>query len=411
MSSGVSRRVFLRRSAGGALAAAGMASGLGGSSALDRAGVAAATPAAPPFHGPYQAGILSQPNRSHAVISLDVTTERRSELAAFFQTLTGQVRQMIAGGPVSEPYNAGIAPDNGMLGPVIPPDQLTATVSVGASLFDDRFGLAASKPAALTTMRSFPNDNLDQAQCHGDINVLLEATDVDTVTHAVRRILQATDGVVQPRWRLDGFVNPPRPAGVPRNLFGFQDGISNPDTRDPAQMEALVWAKRDGSEPAWTAGGTYQVIRIIRQLVEFWDRVSLQEQEMMIGRRRDTGAPLGANHVNDIPDFAADPQGATTPLTAHIRLANPRTTATSGSRILRRAVNYDRGLDVNGNLDMGLIFICYQQDVGLQFEAVQKRLIDEPMVDYVSPVGGGYFFTLPGVNGPDDYYARGLLSA
>ncbi|HET9169465.1 MAG TPA: iron uptake transporter deferrochelatase/peroxidase subunit [Actinospica sp.] len=405
------RRGFLRGAAAGAVGTA-MAGGvlIGGAHAdADAADTGRVVTAdSYPFHGAHQSGILTptpgekQPFSCFA--AFDTTTASKAELITLMKTLTARARFLTAGG-VPENLGIGRPPaDSDVLGPDIPADGLTVTLGLGSSLFDDRYGLAALKPSKLKPMTIFPNDSPDPAWMHGDLLIQLCANHPDTIHHAVRDIAKHTRGAMQLRWKIEGYNSPPRPSGTPRNLLGFKDGTANPTGQLAAD---LVFA--NSGEPAWAKGGSYQVVRLIRMLVEFWDRVSINEQETMFGRRRDSGAPLDGNAETDTPDYAADPDGNVIPLDSHIRLANPRTSATADQRLIRRSYNYDLGLDLNGDIQAGHIFVAYNQDLERQFETVQKRLIGEPLIDYVQPFGGGYFYAPPGVADANDWFAGRLL--
>jgi deferrochelatase/peroxidase EfeB len=416
------RRSFLVRSAG--VGAGGLAAGLGIGGVADA--VAAESPlekaeavnavelaARRPFDGVHQAGILTPPAGFATVVGLDSIANSRTELVTALEALSSRARELTKGGayPVSEFDDPPV--DSGTLGPNIAPDSLTVTISFGHSLFDGRYGLAAVKPRHLAPMRAFPNDELEPGRCGGDVVLQLTAQHRDTVVHALRELVRPVRGALAVRWSVDGFQGAqrgPSPHSSRRNHFGFRDGTSNPDATDPKVMERLVWVQPGSGEPSWTAGGTYQVVRVIRMHVEFWDRVGLAEQELMIGRERDSGAPLGGTGEFENPRFDLDPDGKRIPLDAHIRLANPRRPGTIDQRILRRAWNYQLGFDADGQLDAGLLFVAFNQDIQRQFVAVQQRLNEEPMVDYVTPVGGGYFFCPPASRGAGDWVGSGLFA-
>jgi deferrochelatase/peroxidase EfeB len=369
-----------------------------------------------PFYGVHQSGVITPQPAAALIASFDVLAEDRAALERLFRTLTEHIAFLTKGGeaPTLDPKYP--APDNGLLGPAVFPDNLTVTVGIGASLFDDRYGLQKLRPTRLIAMEQFPNDALEAHNCHGDVLLQFCSNTAETNIHALRDIVRRTPDLLSLRWKIDGFLPPPHTIKklgkeTVRNLLGFKDGTANLDASDTDLMNAIVWAQPNGDEPAWTAGGTYQVVRVIRMFVERWDRDALIDQQQIIGREKASGAPLTYANEHDAPDYAADPKGERVPLTAHIRLANPRTSGTQSSRILRRSYNYSRGVTNAGQLDMGLLFVCFQSDLAAGFLTVQSRLNGERLEEYIKPIGGGYFFVLPGVQSKDGFLAEGLLRA
>lgn len=362
--------------------------------------------------GSRQPGITTPQPAHGAVAAFDTTAADRTELLELFRALAAATDRL-ATGTADEVGNPLLPPaDNLILGTAPAPDDLTVTVSLGASLFDDRFGLADRRPRHLERMPNFPNDEPHPERSHGDIAIQICAGSETTVTHALRRLMRASRRSLALRWMQSGFVEPSTlPAGrtSTRNLLGFKDGTANLDPGDGPLMDELVWVGDGDDEPAWARGGSYQVVRIIRTRVEFWDRTALATQELIIGRAKATGAPLDGELETDAPRFA-DVGGAITPLGAHIRLANPRTDATQRNRILRRGFNFSSGFTKDGQLDQGLLFVCYQRDLANGFVAVQRRLDGEALEEYIRPVGGGFFFVPPGRTQIGEPFAAALLA-
>ena len=156
--------------------------------------------------------------------------------------------------------------------------------------------------------------------------------------------------------------------------MGFKDGTANPDrvtSRDDGrarvgQRERRRTHRGRSTAPTWSP-------ERIRMRVEFWDRTALHTQEAIIGRLKDTGAPLdGVYERPTCPRYASDADGASTPLTAHIRLANPRTARPRRTASFVVVSTSPRGSRPTGSSTKGLLFVCFQRSLADGFLAVQE---------------------------------------
>lgn len=342
---------------------------------------------------------LTQPVRSAgAVAAFDVLVLDRAALIELFKTLSAEIERLMAAEPADELVEVQPPLDAGLLGPDPEPSGLTIIMSVGASLFDSRFGLIDRRPVELQPMPRFSNDRfIDADRVGGDVAFTIMGDSHQAVSHALQQLVRRTDRQLRLRWLQSGYNDVsdlPRPGIAPaRNLLGFKDGTSNLDINDAAVLDEHVWVNAESNEPPWAVGGSYQAVRVIRMLIEFWSTVALVRQELIIGRDKDTGAPLGQTSELDEPTFVAEPSNVEIPPVSHMRRANPRT---GEARILRRGFSYTDGVDGQGLLNQGLLFLAYQKSLEDGFIATQRRLDGEPLEDYIKPVGGGFFFVLPG---------------
>ena len=134
----------------------------------------------------------------------------------------------------------------------LPPARLTVTFGFGPGVFikdgQDRYGLAARRPAALVDLPKFNGDQLIAARTGGDLLVQACANDPQSAFHAVRQLVRLAYDVAQVRWVQSGFLATTTAQQTPRNLMGFKDGTNNPSSRDARVMDKLCgWATKGRS--------------------------------------------------------------------------------------------------------------------------------------------------------------------
>ncbi|WP_203670856.1 Dyp-type peroxidase [Catellatospora methionotrophica] len=403
-----------RRGFAGTLAAGGIGAILGAAG-----GIAAGTPGepgtpagAPPaepltgvgatriaFHGERQAGITTpaRPQARLRIIAFDLAEGvDRVGLQSLLRRWTQAAAQLSQGLPL------GDSGDDVVTG--AGPSSLTVTAGFGPSLFGKAGLPATARPAELTPLPAFPGERLDPAHSDGDLCLLVHADDALVVFRAARALTRLAAPQARMRWQLDGFNNSPGvtpTAATGRNLMGQLDGTNNPQPTDE-DFSTKVYVT-DPAAPAWLRGGSVLVVRRIRMLLDDWDAQPRQAQERVIGRRKDTGAPLSGGQERTPANFGTKgADGALTiPADAHIRLATPA--FNNGAAMLRRGYSYTDGDAA------GLIFLAWQADPRRGFVPVQQRLVASDALNRFTRHETSALFAMPHGVAPGGHLGQDLF--
>ncbi|MHA3701283.1 Dyp-type peroxidase [Jatrophihabitans sp. YIM 134969] len=245
----------------------------------------------------------------------------------------------------------------------------TAQLGFGESVFDERFGLAARKPPALTTL---PDTGLDRSTSHGDLLLRVTADSEGAASESLDTFLGASQGAARPRWLRSGHVGPRDAQSRVRNPLGFVDGTGNPVVGSPEFHRTVTVVD---TAPEWLRGGSFLCFRRIRVDVARWSAMTTADQQIVIGRREDDGAPLsGGSPTSDVDLTAVDANGQLLiPEDSHVRLTAPA--ANSGATMFRNSYDYDDGLTAAGSRDTGLLFMAWVADPRSQFAPVLQRML------------------------------------
>ncbi|NEC23000.1 Dyp-type peroxidase, partial [Streptomyces parvus] len=303
-------------------------------------------------------------------------------------------------------HDTGIALDAG-------PSSLTVTFGFGRTFFG-RTGLADRLPAALDPLPAFSADALDAKRSNGDLWVQIGADDALVAFHALRALQKEAAGTARVRWQMNGFNRSPGATARPmtaRNLMGQIDGTGNPKPSDEDFDRRVFVPASPGKPQEWMEGGSYAVVRRIRMLLDDWEKLPVERQERVIGRRKADGAPLsGGTETTGMDLDKAGPDGRLViPDNAHARISSPE--ENGGAAMLRRPFSYHDGIAEDGTPDAGLLFICWQADPFRGFVPVQRKLDrGDALSPFLRHEASGVF-AVPGGAAEGEYVGQRLLEA
>ncbi|WP_328385633.1 iron uptake transporter deferrochelatase/peroxidase subunit [Streptomyces sp. NBC_00400] len=354
-----------------------------------------------PARAGHQSGITTPLQATGHLVAFDLAPDAdRKAAAALLRRWSRTAEELMAGR--TPDADTGVALDAG-------PSSLTVTFGFGHSFFG-RTGLTKRRPVQLDPLPDFSADALDTERSNGDLWIQIGADDALVAFHALRALQKDAAGAARLRWQMNGFNRTPGATARPmtaRNLMGQIDGTNNPKPSDK-DFDERIFVGRDADQD-WMHGGSYAVVRRIRMLLDDWEKRSRHEQERVIGRRKDNGAPLtGGSETTPMRLEASGPDGMPViPANAHARIAAPE--SNQGAAMLRRPFSFHDGFREDGAPDAGLLFVCWQADPLRAFTQVQRKLDRGDALSRFLRHEASGLYAVPPAAGPGDYVGRPLL--
>ncbi len=262
----------------------------------------------------------------------------------------------------------------------VPEAGLSCVVGIGAALWDRLFG--EPRPADLHPLPEFAGARHTAVSTPGDLLVHIRADRLDLCFELAQRLMARLDGLAQVVDEVHGFRSFDE-----RDLLGFVDGTENPEGA-AARAAVLI-----GDEDPAFAGGSYVVVQKYLHDLDAWDALSVEDQELAIGREKLGDIELG----DDVK-----------PANSHVAL----TTIVDEEGEEQQIVRFNMPFGRVGARDFGTYFIGYARTPGVIEQMLTNMFVGDPpgnhdrILDFSTAVTGNLFF-VPDADFLDDPPAAG----
>lgn len=252
----------------------------------------------------------------------------------------------------------------------IPEGELSRVAGIGADLWD-RICAGRPRPAELHRFIPVAGDRHAAPSTPGDLLFHIRAHRLDLCFELAQRLTNRLSGFARVVDEVHGFRSFDE-----RDLLGFVDGTENPEGAEAAAAVTIA-----DEDPAF-AGGSYVIVQKYLHDLTTWDRLPVEQQELIIGRTKLSDIEL--------PDDVK-------PSNSHVAL----NTIVDENGEERDIVRFNMPFGRVSEAEFGTYFIGYASDPGVIEQMLRNMFVGNPpgnydrILDFSTAVTGALFFVPP----------------